>query len=142
VPHAIAVDLPQPYTKVGDRPVQLGGTCESLKWFKNDVLDFIFSSHLIEDFSYDDQVRILKEWLRVLKPGGRIILYQPDERVYRAHCATTGQGYNHNHKEADYSLISFEARVLSRFPCMFTVVHRAGHVETYSWEIVLKKGRI
>jgi predicted SAM-dependent methyltransferase len=142
VPKAIAMDMPKPYTQVGERPVQLGGSCERLEWFKDGVLNFIFSSHLIEDFSYEDQIKILKEWLRVIKPDGKIVLYQPDEQVYRKHCQETGQGYNHNHKEADYSLAAFKAKVLPHLSYPVKILHEAPAVEAYSWEIVLQKGRI
>src|SRR3954451_8769285 len=38
-PHAIRVDLPQPYSHVGSLPVQLGGDAENLYWFRDGVLD-------------------------------------------------------------------------------------------------------
>src|SRR4051794_21358440 len=47
---AIRMDLPQPYTRVGELPVQLGGKAENLYWFKDGVLDYVYSSHLLEDF--------------------------------------------------------------------------------------------
>ena len=62
-PHAIRVDLPRPYTAVGDLSVQLGGDATDLVWFRDGVLDFVYSSHLLEDF--DDTERVLREWLRV-----------------------------------------------------------------------------
>ena len=73
---AIRMDFPQPYTHVGDYPVQLGGKAEELYWFNNSVLDYIYSSHLLEDFIDTEQV--LREWLRVIKPGGKLIIFCPD----------------------------------------------------------------
>src|SRR6516225_5766892 len=73
---AIRVDLPQPYTHVGAYGIQLGGTATSLFWFNDGVLDYVYSSHLLEDF--EDTQGLLKEWLRVLKIGGRLVLFCPD----------------------------------------------------------------
>src|SRR4051812_48311599 len=66
---AIRMDMVQPYTNVGDFPVQLGGKAENLYWFKDDALDYVFSSHLLEDFL--DTESVLREWIRVLKRGGK-----------------------------------------------------------------------
>jgi SAM-dependent methyltransferase len=136
VPHAIGMDMPQPYSGVGRRPVQLGGDATQLVWFADGVLDFVFSSHLLEDF--DDVGRVLKEWLRVLKPGGRLIIYCPDEQVYRRHCAATGQVYNTHHVHADFSL-AFVRRELDALRIPHRVVHENPLVDEYSWEIVVEK---
>ncbi len=40
---AIRMDFPTPYTWVGTYPVQLGGKAESLFWFQNNTLDYIYS---------------------------------------------------------------------------------------------------
>jgi hypothetical protein len=47
--HAIRVDLPTPYTKVGQSPVQLGGGAGRLISFRDECLNFTYSSHLLED---------------------------------------------------------------------------------------------
>jgi predicted SAM-dependent methyltransferase len=44
--------------------------------FKDGELDYITSIHSFEHF--DDQYKLLTEWLRVLKPGGIIALVHPD----------------------------------------------------------------
>lgn len=136
VPHAIRVDLPQPYARVGSYPVQLGGAAENLYWFRDNVLDFVFSSHLLED--YEDTEAVLREWLRVLKPGGNLIIYCPDEQRFRAHCAATGQPYNPHHKHADFSL-QFVKNALNRIGAVH-ILHEAPHVDVYSWELVCRKG--
>lgn len=134
-PHAIRVDMPQPYTQLGDQPVQLGGFAERLEWFRDETLDFVYSSHLLED--YDDTEAVLREWLRVLKPGGRLIIYCPDEQRFRAHCQATGQPYNPHHKHADFSL-AFVKRILQRLDqSMF--LYENPDVDGYSWEIVCVK---
>jgi SAM-dependent methyltransferase len=135
--HAIRVDMPQPYTRVGSEPlpVQLGGQAEDLYWFRDGVLDFIYSSHLLED--YEDVEAVLREWLRVLRPGGRLIIFCPDEQAYRTHCRTTGQGYNTHHKHADFSLRYVKA-ILDRIG-MTEVIYERPLSDIYSWEIVCVK---
>ena len=135
VPHAIRVDLPKPYSHVGDLPVQLGGKAEELYWFRDSVLDFVYSSHLLED--YVDTDSVLREWLRVLKPQGRLIIFCPDERVYRKHCEETGQPYNTHHIHADFSL-EFVRRILDGIGGV-QVIHEAPLVDVYSWELVCEK---
>lgn len=45
--------------------------------------DYIFSSHLLEDFDIEEQINLLKDWIAHLKPGGHIILYVPEAGVYK-----------------------------------------------------------
>ncbi|MBX3749526.1 MAG: class I SAM-dependent methyltransferase [Opitutaceae bacterium] len=132
---AIRVDLVQPYGTVGRHPVQLGGDAGNLPWFRDNTLDYVFSSHLLEDFQ--DTEAVLREWLRVLKPGGRLIIYCPDEMRYRAHCRATGQPYNIYHVHADFSL-EFVQRALARIGGTRTI-HANPSAEIYSWDLVAEK---
>jgi SAM-dependent methyltransferase len=133
--HAIRVDQPKPYANTGSYPVQLGGDATNLYWFSDEVLDFHYSSHLLEDF--ENVEGVLKEWWRVLKPGGMLIIFCPDEQAYRKHCAATGQPYNTMHKHADFSLV-FVKNALAKF-AKFEVVHECPLIDIYSWELVCKK---
>ena len=65
-PSAIRMDMPTPYAYTGEYTVQLGGKAEDLYWFRDGVLDFVYNSHLLED--YVDTESVLREWLR---PGHR-----------------------------------------------------------------------
>lgn len=135
-PAAIRVDLPAPYAHYGDQPVQLGGDASRLPWFADGQLDFVFSSHVLEDFV--DTADVLREWLRVLRPGGRLVLFCPDEQAYRAHCAATGQPYNTHHVHADFSLATVK-RALAGIAAV-RVLHEAPLVDAYSWELVAENG--
>lgn len=132
---AIRIDYPRPYANTGGDAVQLGGDAAHLHWFADGVLDYVYSSHLLEDF--DDTRSVLAEWLRVLKPGGRLVLFCPDEQVYREHCRKTGQPYNHNHKHADFSLEKVKTILNEIAHTRF--LHENSLVDLYSWDLVAEK---
>ena len=46
--------------------------------FENDHVDEIHAYHVIEHFYRSDVPAVLAEWFRVLKPGGVVVLEQPD----------------------------------------------------------------
>lgn len=43
--------------------------------YSDESFDFVYSSHTLEDMHYPEAV--LKEWWRLVKPGGNLILYLP-----------------------------------------------------------------
>ena len=53
--------------------------------FADGSFDVSWNTGLIEHFLYDDQVRLLSEMLRVLRPGGTLITFNPSHRgrIYR-----------------------------------------------------------
>ena len=135
-PQAITVDLPVPYTNVGNHPLNLGGDARNLYWFNEGVLDYVFSSHLLEDF--EDTEAVLREWLRVLKPGGCLILFCPVEQIYREHCAKTGEIYNTAHKIRNFSLAYVRQILVDKIRDV-EIVHENPLVDTYSFELVVRK---
>jgi predicted SAM-dependent methyltransferase len=46
--------------------------------FSNNSVDLIYASHVLEYFDRDEVKILLKEWNRVIKPGGTIRLAVPD----------------------------------------------------------------
>jgi predicted SAM-dependent methyltransferase/ADP-heptose:LPS heptosyltransferase len=84
-PHFITVDnnidqqlfghpMPRPDIYVDD-----GG---NLDMVADACMDFVFSSHMLEHVEPEKLVKTLKEWFRVLKLGGFMVLYLPDEDEY------------------------------------------------------------
>lgn len=104
VPWAIAFDLPNDdyltyhSNHQGDRTIQFGGDARDLP-FKDGTLDFVFSSHLIEDFL--DWNPVLIEWKRVLKPGGRLVILVPDKNLWKA-ALDSGQPPNCAHQHESF----------------------------------------
>lgn len=57
------------------------GDAADLSKFDNDCVDVIYASHVLEHFYYNlnnQLIGTLKEWHRVLKPGGKLMISVPD----------------------------------------------------------------
>lgn len=57
-------------------------------------MDFVYSSHVLEHIAYDKVPATLAEWWRVIKPGGYLVLYLPDEDEYPK-CGEEGANPDH-----------------------------------------------
>ncbi|MFK7941812.1 MAG: methyltransferase domain-containing protein [Paracoccaceae bacterium] len=62
--------------------------------FKDESLDFIFSSHTLEHI--EDAGAALEEWMRCIKPGGHLVLYLPHKNYY-PNIGTPGSNPDHKH---------------------------------------------
>lgn len=61
------------------KDLEIGKTIEhngNVYSFQDDSLDFIFSSHCLEDF--EDIATVFKAWWRKIRPGGLMVLLLPD----------------------------------------------------------------
>jgi predicted SAM-dependent methyltransferase len=143
MPGAIRMDLPSPYTSVGRSPIQLSGDCRDLHWLRDGGLDYVYSSHVLEDFPESETAAILQEWTRVLRPGGRLILLLPDHQRYLAYCRRTGQinadGVvgNPHHSIAHFSL-SYVDLTVARLGTL-TRVASFESLGPYSFAVVYEK---
>jgi len=75
LPGFINVDLVN--ERAGNKP-DIICDVSKLDIFTNDYADEILAVHVVEHFWRWEVVNILKEWLRVLKPGGKLILELPN----------------------------------------------------------------
>lgn len=99
VPWAIQVELPaDEYARYNTlRPeavIQWRGSVIDLP-FKDEKLDWVHASHILEDFR--DWEPVLAEWDRVLKVGGYLLIAIPDHARFRA-AVSRGQGDNLSHR--------------------------------------------
>lgn len=53
-------------------------TIDNLSFIQTDSVDLIYNCHVLEHFKRRDVDRVLKEWWRVLKPGGTLRVSVPD----------------------------------------------------------------
>lgn len=67
--HIDAVDYPH---------VDHVATIDNLSFIQTDDVDLIYNCHVLEHFKRRDIDRVLREWLRVLKPGGTLRVSVPD----------------------------------------------------------------
>lgn len=67
--HIDAVDYPH---------VDHVATIDNLSFIQTDSVDLIYNCHVLEHFKRRDVDRVLREWLRVLKPGGTLRVSVPD----------------------------------------------------------------
>ena len=70
----------------------------------SDTADVVFASNLLEHLTRADIATALREFLRMLKPGGRLILMQPN---YRLASKTYFDDYTHLTPLSDRSLQDF-----------------------------------
>lgn len=76
------------------KPDVVVDTCERLEGIDDGSQDFVFSSHLLEHI--EDYRAALKEWWRVVKDDGYLVLYLPHKDLY-PNVGTEGANPDHKH---------------------------------------------
>jgi len=121
--------------------VDVVGDITDLSRWGNEEFDWIFSSHAIEDIP--DTEGAFREWLRVLHPGGILIVYCP----YRHYYPNVGQpGANRDHVH-DFVPSELIAALRAADPDTWIVTAEVrGHERTdefheYSCLVIARKGR-
>ena len=136
-PHLIGVDSGKDVQLFGVRmkPDMVLPDCASLGIFADGSMESLFSSHLLEHI--EDWHGALREWWRVLKVGGYLVLYLPHRDLY----PRIGQpGANPDHKhDFDEDLVLDFCRLA--FPD-WTLHEKQvrGERDEYSFLLVLRKG--
>jgi SAM-dependent methyltransferase len=136
VPWAISFDLPREEFatyNAGNIPehcIHFHGDATQLP-FRRNTLDFVYSSHLLEDFA--DWTPVLTEWVRVLKPGGRLVILIPDKARWNVavsngqppNCAHQHEGFVGEltqHAEKLGTLNVVEDRLTDLFPADYSIL--------------------
>jgi ubiquinone/menaquinone biosynthesis C-methylase UbiE len=94
------IDYPQPYAFAGKDKVDIA--CDVIKGdipVADNTYDYVYTSHLIEDFA--DTADALKKFIRILRPGGNLILVFPDQPKYEIYCREINLPMNPYHVHAD-----------------------------------------
>ena len=70
------------------------GDAQYLERIEDESFDFVYSSHCLEHMV--DPAVAIKHWIRVVKPGGHLVIQVPDEDLYeQGHWPSR---FNHDHK--------------------------------------------
>lgn len=118
-PNCIGFDLTKNYVDYGQSTIDERGDGRNLSRWKNKTFDFLYSSHLIEDFPKHQTSKVLSEWWRVIKKGGYMILVFPDQQCY----ANEFGGFNPHHSVPNMGMEYMLNRLreaLSRYTIEFT----------------------
>jgi predicted SAM-dependent methyltransferase len=72
-PDAIGIDLYHPAADMHE-------DVRDLSCYPSNHFDFVYSSHMLEELEHTEAT--LRDWLRIIKPGGYLVLYQADRDLY------------------------------------------------------------
>jgi ubiquinone/menaquinone biosynthesis C-methylase UbiE len=109
--------------------------------FKDNYADYILASEILEHIPLRDVKKTLEEWIRVLKPGGRMIIKVPDfdalvkewsmTPFHPADFGNLAQGFYGNQRtEDEYHRSPITVGLLQFY--FGTMGLKTGHITTYS----------
>lgn len=99
-PHFIGVDNGHHWGLNGvNMPIE---SADDLSLFASQAYDFVFSSHLLEHM--EDYKKALREWWRVIRPGGHLCLYLPHKDFY-PNIGQDGSNPDHKHDFAPADIV-------------------------------------
>lgn len=135
LPHAMSVDNGhheafghhiKPDVRVDD--------AEDLSIFGSQSMDFVYSSHLLEHIV--DPKKALKEWWRILRVKGHLVLYLPHDELYPK-CGENGANPDHKHNLNESKVLGWMKEVASGFDLL--ECQRRDQDDEYSFLMVFKK---
>ena len=106
---------------------------------ENNKYDYVYSSHLIEDFS--PTLPILEEHARILKENGNLILVFPDQAVYEEHCKRNNSIPNGSHKIKEISL-TYMLNQIKKSTHSYEILFTSDCEISYNVIIVAKKIKV
>lgn len=135
-PHFIGVDsnIDRELFGAEAKGRNLTGDCATLDLFGDDCMDFVFSSHLLEHI--EDYKSALKEWWRVVKPHGHLILYLPHKDFY-PNIGTPGANPDHKHDFVPQDILDAIGEIAPNFDIVRN--EDRNEDDEYSFFLVIKK---
>lgn len=115
------------------------GDAQFMEGVEDDSYDFVFSSHCIEHLN--DPLVGLRNWLRVTKPNGYVVIALPDEDLYEQRVFPSSFNGDHKHtftilKENSWSDNSINIIDLIRALGSHAAVEKIEYLdETYRYEL-------
>jgi len=108
-------------------------------------LDFVFSSHLLEHIEPERVTGALKEWMRIIRAKGYLVLYLPDEDEYPKvgeNGANPDHKWNVNYERViqymraagSWDLIDFQKRNQGREYSLYFVFQKVNSGQHESWK--------
>ena len=135
-PHLIGLDNGADTALFGVpmKPDMVISSADRLGIFADNAVDNVYSSHLLEHIA--DWHAALREWWRVLKPGGYLCLYLPHADLY-PNIGQPGSNPDHKHDFRPEDILDFVALA---FPHWTLHEHQVrGEGNEYSFLLVLQK---
>lgn len=121
------------------------GDASDLSRFADGTFTEVYASHVLEHFDYADEIpRVLREWLRVLQPGGTLYVAVPDmerlchlyltPRIPPAARLDLMKMIFGSHADAyDYHMAGLDETILGDFlqSAGFTAIRRVGNFQLF-----------
>ena len=116
--------------------VDLDADIRQLDFLESESVDEIYSAHAVEHISYTEIGDVLKEWYRVLKPGGQAIYGVPIERRFMVWMFwLMGCNIREHHFSTEKDVFSAADSILDKVrlvqmqstPSLFGPVYEIGH---------------
>lgn len=131
--NSISIDLRNQGT------VHFQGNAISLPWFADNSLDYAFSSHCLEDFDTPEKLIAIREWTRVIRPGGFLALYLPDQVKYVDYCTRRNEYCNADHKDPTFNIETLRQLVKEAVGSQLEEIYSIEQHADYSFYVIFKK---
>lgn len=135
-PHLLGIDSGKDAELFGVamKPDLIVSSADRLSLLASDAIESVFSSHLLEHMV--DWQAALREWWRIVKPGGHLALYLPHANLY-PRCGQPGANPDHKHDFLPADITGFFALAFADWTLL--VNQTRDQADEYSFLIVLRK---
>jgi ADP-heptose:LPS heptosyltransferase len=123
----------------GKTAADIVGQADDLSMFADESMDFVFSSHTLEHMA--DVEKTLREWWRVVKPGGHLVLYLPHKDFY-PNIGQPGANPDHKHDFVPTDISTVMSRIRGLGSWEILVNEERNEDDEYSFFQVYQKALI